>query len=64
VEGVSTSDSGSGSSTGGRSRSNHRFSAAEQLSASRIAAPTRVQSHGLLHEKPEMPTAIASQTNP
>src|SRR5688500_17640389 len=34
------------------------------LSASRIAAPTRVQSHGRLHEKPEIATATTSQTIP
>ena len=50
--------------TNGRSRSTQTFSAPEQLSASRIAAPTRVHSHGRLHAKPEIPSAIASQTKP
>jgi len=50
--------------TGGRSRSTQPFSAPETLSASRIATPTRVQSHGRLHEKPEIATASASQMSP
>jgi hypothetical protein len=34
------------------------------LSQRRIAAPTRVHSHGLLHENPEIANAIPSQTKP
>jgi hypothetical protein len=64
VTGNATSGSGSGSRNGGRSRSIQPLSAAETLSAIRIAAPTRVQSQGRLQEKPEIATAISSQTIP
>jgi hypothetical protein len=60
----STSGSGSGFESGGRSRSTHSLKAPERLSATRIAAPTRVHSHGRLQEKPEIAKAMPSQTNP
>ena len=43
---------------------NNRFSAAEQISAVTIATPTRTHNHGRLRVKPEIASAIASQTNP
>jgi hypothetical protein len=64
VDGVSSSGSGTGRESGGRSRSIADLSAPEMLSERRIAAPTRVHSHGRLHEKPEIAKAMPSQTNP
>jgi hypothetical protein len=64
VAGSETSGAGSGSASGGRSRAIQCLRTPETLSEMRIATPTRVQSHGRLHENPEIATAMASQTIP